>query len=100
MLIHRWDDQMSAVVPGEDVFYTLGLLRGAIELDQQKALQAQNQQILQFCNDAGINIKEYLSGNKTHEAWEDHFGTKGKLFFDRKTKFDPKKILSPGQGIF
>ncbi|RDX95513.1 Cytokinin dehydrogenase 3, partial [Mucuna pruriens] len=53
-----------------------------------------------FCKDAGIKITEYLTGNKTHQEWVEHFGSKWKLFEDRKAEFDPKRILSPGQGIF
>ena len=98
--IRRWDDRMSAVTPDEDVFYTIGLLHAAKGLDEVKTFQAQNHQILQFCNDAGIKIKEYLTGNKTHQEWVEHFGIKWQLFEERKAKFDPKRILSPGQGIF
>lgn len=91
---------MSAVTPNEDVFYTIGLLHAANGTDQVKTFLAQNQQILQFCKDAGIEIKEYLAGYKTQQEWMEHFGPKWQLIQDRKAKFDPKKILSPGQGIF
>nr|XP_004488074.1 cytokinin dehydrogenase 2-like [Cicer arietinum] len=97
---NKWDDKMSAVIPNEDVFYTLGLLNAASGLDEVKAFEAQIQQILQFCNDSGIEIKQYLTRNKTPQQWIQHFGTKWQLFEDRKAKFDPKRILSPGQGIF
>ncbi|AES65430.2 cytokinin dehydrogenase 2 [Medicago truncatula] len=97
---NKWDDRMSAITPDEDVFYTLALLHAAKEMDEVKTFQAQNHQILQFCNDAGIKVKEYLSGNKTHQEWVEHFGAKWQQFEERKAKFDPKRILSPGQGIF
>ncbi|KAJ1439862.1 FAD-linked oxidase-like, C-terminal [Sesbania bispinosa] len=97
---NKWDDRMSAVTPEEDVFYAVSLLHAANGSDQVKKFQAQNQEILQFCKDAGIKIKEYLTGNKTHQEWVEHFGPKWQLFEDRKAKFDPKRILSPGQGIF
>ncbi|XP_027339224.1 cytokinin dehydrogenase 3-like [Abrus precatorius] len=97
---NKWDDRMSAVTPDEDVFYVVSLLHAASGFEQVKTFQAQNQQILQFCKDAGIKITEYLTGNKTHQEWVEHFGPKWKLIEDRKAQFDPKKILSPGQGIF
>ncbi|KAK7329029.1 hypothetical protein VNO77_23174 [Canavalia gladiata] len=97
---NKWDDRMSAVTPDEDVFYGVSLLHAATGFDEVKTFQTQNQQILQFCKDNGIKITEYLTGNKTHQEWVQHFGPKWKLFQDRKTQFDPKRILSPGQGIF
>ncbi|CAL0327886.1 unnamed protein product [Lupinus luteus] len=96
---NTWDNRMSAVIADEDVFYTTGILLSS-RVDNVGAIQAQNQEILQFCKDNGIEIREYLTGNKTNEGWVQHFGSKWQLFEGRKSKFDPKKILSPGQGIF
>lgn len=91
---------MSAVTPDEEVFYIVSFLH-ATGLDKLEAFQAQNQQILQFCVDAGIGMKQYLPQNKTREEWVQHFGlNKWKVFEERKDRFDPKRILSPGQGIF
>lgn len=90
---------MSAVTPDEDVFYLVGLLH-TTGFDQLEAFQAQNQQIIQFCADAGIGIKQYLPQKEKREEWMKHFGSKWKVFEDRKNEFDPKRILSPGQGIF
>ncbi|KAJ1433401.1 Oxygen oxidoreductase covalent FAD-binding site [Sesbania bispinosa] len=95
----KWDDKMSAVTPDEQVFYIVSFLH-TTGFDKLEAFQAQNQQILQFCADAGIGIKQYLPQNKTKEEWVQHFGPKWKAFQDRKLQFDPNKILSPGQGIF
>ncbi|KAF1864437.1 hypothetical protein Lal_00021859 [Lupinus albus] len=76
-----------------------GILQST-RVDNVGAIQAQNQEILQFCKDNGIEIREYLTGNKTNEGWVQHFGSKWQIFEGRKAEFDPKKILSPGQGIF
>ncbi|OIW20469.1 hypothetical protein TanjilG_11870 [Lupinus angustifolius] len=96
---NKWDDRMSAVIADEDVFYTTGILVSS-DVDNVGVIQTQNQQILQLCKDNGIEIREYLTGNKTNEGWVQHFGSKWQLFEGRKSEFDPKKILSPGQGIF
>ncbi|KAI4297685.1 hypothetical protein L6164_037565 [Bauhinia variegata] len=95
----KWDGRMSAITPDEDVFYLVSLLYTS-GFDQLKAYQTQNQQILQFCKDAGIQIKQYLSREETLEQWVEHFGPKWKVFEERKAAFDPKHILSPGQRIF
>jgi cytokinin dehydrogenase len=90
---------MSAVTPNEEIFYIVSLLR-TTGFDKLEAFQAQNQQILQFCMDASIGIKQYLPLIQTHEEWVEQFGLKWKIFEKRKAQFDPNKILSPGQRIF
>jgi cytokinin dehydrogenase len=97
---NKWDDRMSAVIPDEDVFYTIGFLHSS-GFDDWEALDVQNKEILLFCNNAGIEVKQYLPKYyKTKEEWKNHFGKKWRAFQERKSQFDPKMILSPGQGIF
>ena len=50
---------MSAVIPDEDVFYVVGLLH-ASGFNGWQAFDEVNRQILQFCNEAGILVKQYL----------------------------------------
>lgn len=94
----RWDDRMSAVIPDEEVFYTIGLLQSAV--DNWEYLEDQNREILSYCDEAGIECKQYLPNYETSAQWKKHFGQKWNLFVDRKLKFDPKGLLSPGQRIF
>ncbi|XP_062149292.1 cytokinin dehydrogenase 3-like [Alnus glutinosa] len=96
---NKWDDRMSAVIPDEDVFYTIGFLHSS-GFDEWEAYDAQNKDILQFCYNAGIEVKQYLPNYKTKEEWKNHFGMKWRTFQERKALFDPKMILSPGQRIF
>lgn len=90
---------MSAVVPEEDVFYTVGFLH-ATGFDEWEAFEEQNKEILEFCVRAGIDVKQYLPNYKTQKGWMSHFGSKWKIIQKRKALFDPKRILSPGQRIF
>lgn len=90
---------MSAVTPAEEVFYAVSLLFSSVANDLKK-LQAQNQKILQFCDMAGIGYKEYLAHYTTRGDWARHFGDKWDRFVQRKDKYDPKKLLCPGQDIF
>lgn len=94
----RWETTMSAVTPDEEVFYTVGLLRTAV--DNWEFLEDQNREILSFCEEAGIECKQYLPHYETKAQWKKHFGQKWNMFVDRKQKFDPKGLLSPGQRIF
>ncbi|GFP80240.1 cytokinin dehydrogenase 2 [Phtheirospermum japonicum] len=100
----RWDDRMSAVTPevtpaDKDVIYTLGLLHSA-QHGEYRIYDAFNNDVLDVCKKAGINVKQYLPNYKTKEEWISHFGFKWETFYNRKNLFDPRKILSPGQGIF
>ncbi|KAK4396909.1 Cytokinin dehydrogenase 3 [Sesamum angolense] len=95
----KWDDRMSAVTPEEDVFYTLGLLHSSPPNSYQ-IYDEFNSQILGFCKRAGIKVKQYLPHYKSQGDWIQHFGPKWPTFRQRKATFDPKFILSPGQGIF
>nr|ADB45880.1 cytokinin oxidase/dehydrogenase [Bambusa oldhamii] len=95
----KWDDGMSAVTPAEDVFYAVSLLFSSVANDL-KRLEAQNRMILRFCDLAGIGYKEYLPHYTSRGDWVRHFGGKWDRFVEMKDKYDPKKLLSPGQDIF
>lgn len=95
----RWDDRMSAVIPDEDVFYTVGFLHSS-GFDEWEAFDDQNKEILKFCETTGIKVKQYLPYHRNKEEWIKHFGSKWNTFAQRKAQFDPKMILSPGQRIF
>ncbi|QHO50202.1 hypothetical protein HN51_002060 [Arachis hypogaea] len=95
----KWNDKMSVAIPDEEVFYLVSVLQ-AVTYDTLKMFDDQKNQILEFYKNSGIKIKQYLPRNKTHEEWIEHFGSKWQKFEDSKNKFDPKRILAPGQGIF
>lgn len=99
IILYRWDDKMSAVIPNEEVFYTIGFLNSS-GYDDWEAMEEQNKEILGFCNSVDMNIKQYLPHYKTQADWENHFGHKWRRFQQMKKFFDPKMILSPGQNIF
>lgn len=91
---------MSAVIPDEEVFYTVGFLHSS-GFDDWKEFDDQNEEILKYCDDVGIEIKQYLPHHTSEEDWIKHFGfSRWQTFTQRKDLFDPKYILSPGQRIF
>ncbi|KAK4479072.1 hypothetical protein RD792_014583 [Penstemon davidsonii] len=96
---NKWDDRMSAVIPDEDIFYTLALLHTSLP-KEANIFDKFNNQILRFCENAGIKVKQYLPYYKSKEEWIKHYGSKWDIFQKRKMQFDPKMILSPGQRIF
>ncbi|XP_073298604.1 cytokinin dehydrogenase 2-like [Primulina huaijiensis] len=96
---NKWDDRMSAVIPDEDVFYTIGLLHSSNPNTFEK-FDELNNEILRLSEKAGIKVKQYLPYIKSKEDWVKHFGSKWSIFQKRKTMFDPKMILSRGQRIF
>ena len=101
----RWDERSSAVTPDEEVFYLVGFLRSALpdsgeSTQSLEYLSQQNERILAFCDEAGIEVKQYLPHHLTRAEWARHFGTKWDRFLRLKAEFDPKGILGSGQGIF
>ncbi|VAH74439.1 unnamed protein product [Triticum turgidum subsp. durum] len=99
----RWDGDTSAVFPEEEeVFYTVGILRSAVSEGDLGRLEEQNEEILRFCEEAGIPCVQYLPYYAAQAGWEKkHFGpAKWARLVERKRKYDPKAILSRGQRIF
>lgn len=99
LLCLRWDEKMSAVTPNEDMFYSIGLLRSSTS-DEWEELERQNEEILRFCHEQGIEFKTYLPHYTAQSDWVKHFGHKWDRFVELKRRYDPKSILSPGQQIF
>lgn len=101
---NKWDERSSVVTPDEEVFYLVALLRSALDNGEEtqtlEYLSDQNRQILRFCDDAGIMIKQYLPHYNTQKQWMDHFGDKWPMIYQRKMEFDPKHILATGQRLF
>ncbi|PIN17273.1 Proteins containing the FAD binding domain [Handroanthus impetiginosus] len=64
------------------------------------SIEKLNNDIIEFCEKAGIKIIQYLPYYKSKKDWIKHFGPKWSTFQERKNKFDPRMILSPGQRIF
>ncbi|EHA8591749.1 putative Cytokinin dehydrogenase 1 [Cocos nucifera] len=95
---NKWDRRTSAVIPDEEIFYSIGLLWSGVHACE--CLEDQNKEILHFCNQAGINHKQYLPHYTTQADWMKHFGSKWDTFVERKRRYDPKALLSPGQQIF
>lgn len=92
------------MTPDEDVFYLVAFLRSALDNGEEtqtlEYLSNQNRQILRFCDDAGIKVKQYLPHYTTQQQWVDHFGDKWSQFYKKKMEFDPRRILATGQLIF
>ncbi|CAM8942283.1 unnamed protein product [Rhodiola kirilowii] len=103
---NKWEAKTSAVTPDEDVFYGVSLLWSATNnasdvTNTLEYLQNINKQILEFCKNAKMNIKEYLPFYTSVEDWKAHFGPqKWDQLNKLKLRFDPRHILSPGQHIF
>ncbi|CAD6336481.1 unnamed protein product [Miscanthus lutarioriparius] len=96
----RWDDRMTTATPDEDMFYAVGLLRSAVAAGDLEQLERENAAVLEFCHREGIGCKQYLPSHASRDGWRRHFGEKWSRFAALKRKYDPRAILSPGQGIF
>ncbi|KAF3793298.1 Cytokinin dehydrogenase 5 [Nymphaea thermarum] len=96
---NKWDQRMSAVVPTEEVFYSVCLLRSAV--DDWGFYEEQNRQILRACDERKIEVKMYLPHYTEERAWKRHYGEdRWATLLERKAKYDPRGILATGQKIF
>ncbi|PNT66185.1 cytokinin dehydrogenase 7 [Brachypodium distachyon] len=102
MNTNKWDGRMTAVVPqtDEEVFYTVGLLRSAVAVGDVERLERENEAVLAFCTKEAIQCKQYLPHYTKQDGWRRHFGAKWDRTVELKAKYDPHKIMAPGQTIF
>ncbi|CAN6441783.1 unnamed protein product [Victoria cruziana] len=96
---NKWDQKMSAVVPTDEVFYSVCLLRSAA--DDWVFYEEQNRQILGACEERKIEVKMYLPYYREEREWKGHYGEeRWAALVERKAKYDPRGILATGQNIF
>ncbi|XP_076891416.1 cytokinin dehydrogenase 6-like [Bidens hawaiensis] len=100
----RWNTKTSMVTPNENVFYLVAFLSSAMPSstgkDGLENILSQNKKILDVCETANLETKQYLPHYNTHEEWRKHFGSQWEVFARRKFMYDPLAILTPGQRIF
>ncbi|CAN4076669.1 unnamed protein product [Withania somnifera] len=103
LLRSKWDNRSSVAVPQSEIFYLVALLRFSHPHPKEseiKQMVAQNQEIVQTCINNGFDFKLYLPHYESTVEWKKHFGDQWGRFVERKSQFDPKAILAPGQKIF
>ncbi|CAN4075951.1 unnamed protein product [Withania somnifera] len=103
LLRSKWDNRSSVTLPQSEVFYLVALLRFSHPNPKEfeiKQMVAQNQEIVQTCTNNGFDFKLYLPHYESTVEWKKHFGDQWERFVERKSQFDPKGILAPGQKIF
>ncbi|VVB06727.1 unnamed protein product [Arabis nemorensis] len=97
----KWDNRTSAVTPEEEVFYLVAILTSAVPgKERVEEILKRNQRILEFSEEAGVGLKQYLPHYTTRQEWRSHFGGKWEEFVRRKSRYDPLGMLAPGQRIF
>ncbi|KAM5558638.1 cytokinin dehydrogenase 1 [Rosa sericea] len=100
----KWNNNTSLVTPDEDVFYLVAFLSSVVPsstgTDGFDKILTLNRRILQYSASANLGIKQYLPHYRTQGEWRTHFGSRWKVFLQRKSSYDPLAILAPGQRIF
>ncbi|VAH49763.1 unnamed protein product [Triticum turgidum subsp. durum] len=108
LLTDKWDRNTSAVIPSapDGVMYIFSVLRSA---DPSRCGRGCVEEILEqhrrVADEAcrvggGIGAKQYLARQPTQAHWRSHFGPSWDRFLARKARYDPVRVLGPGQGIF
>ncbi|KAM3388344.1 hypothetical protein ACQJBY_010866 [Aegilops geniculata] len=108
LLTDKWDRNTSAVIPSapDGVMYIFSVLRsadpsrcgrGCVEemLEQHRRVADEACRV-----GGGIGAKQYLARQPTQAHWRSHFGPGWDRFLARKARYDPVRVLGPGQGIF
>ena len=87
-------------LPAEPVAFLFSLLRTTVPPADPLRQRADNRVLYERTRDAGG--KRYPTGSVplTARDWVDHFGRDYPAFVAAKAAWDPRRVLSPGQGIF
>lgn len=87
-------------VPAEPEAFLFALLRTTVGPTTAESQLAGNRELYERTRDAGG--KHYPAGSIpfTPRDWVDHFGRDYPALRAAKVRWDPKRVLTPGQGIF
>jgi cytokinin dehydrogenase len=87
-------------VPAEPTAFLFALLRTTVPPTTSDAQLAANRVLYERARDAGG--KRYPVGSVpfTPRDWQDHFGRRYPLLRVAKAVWDPRRVLTPGQGVF
>jgi FAD/FMN-containing dehydrogenase len=89
-------------VPAEPVAFLFALLRTAVPPapDVIARMVAANRATYEQARDAGGKRYPVGSVPMSPADWRDHYGTAWPAFAAAKARYDPRHVLTPGQGIF
>lgn len=87
---------------GDSQFCVIGLLRAAPVGDGAAlaSMVANNHEWVKRANALGGKLYPISAVPMTQADWKTHFGRDWQRLATAKRKYDPRKILTPGQGIF
>lgn len=115
LLRDKWDTNTSVVIPDsgptadDPVMYVVGILRSANPGPEEDGDGCSHRCLHELLRshrriadaaEARLGAKQYLPHHPTPARWQQHLGRRWERFADRKARFDPLRILGPGQGIF
>jgi cytokinin dehydrogenase len=89
-------------VPHEPVAFLFSLLRTAVPPTPEVVTQmvADNRLVYERARDAGGKRYPIGSVQLSPADWRDHYGPDWPAFAAAKARYDPRRVLTPGQGIF
>jgi cytokinin dehydrogenase len=89
------------VTPPEEILYLFSLLRTAPpDANTVQALVTANRTLFEQARDLGGTHYPVGSIPLSQADWIQHFGADWQHFLRQKARYDPRKLLTPGQGIF
>ena len=89
-------------VPQEPEAFLFSLLRTAVPPtpDVVTRMLADNRAVYELARDAGGKRYPIGSVHLSQADWRDHYGPTWPAFAAAKARYDPRHVLTPGQGIF
>jgi hypothetical protein len=87
-------------VPDEDLIFLFDILRFAVPPADVSAMVTENRALFEQAR--ALGAKRYPIGSIpfTRADWRAHYGHDWFFLLLQKTRFDPRRVLTPGQGIF
>jgi cytokinin dehydrogenase len=88
------------VLPPEPLVYVFGLFRLAADAAAAAPMVAANRALYERAVTAGAKMYPIDAIPLTRADWVAHYGRQWSTVQRRKQRFDPKHVLTPGQGVF
>jgi cytokinin dehydrogenase len=87
-------------LPEEPVVFPFNLIRLASDDELAREMVARNRSIYERIRSRGAVLYPVSAFSLSAAEWRDHFGVQWPRLLEAAERFDPRRVLNPGQGIF
>jgi cytokinin dehydrogenase len=87
-------------LPEEPVVFPFNLIRVPSDGDLAREMVSRNRAIYERIRSRGAVLYPVSALSLSTTEWRDHFGAEWPTLHEAADRFDPRRVLNPGQGIF